>query len=86
MLISTSRKGQILGPLLTTVTSVPRRAYTDPISRPITPPPITTIFLGIDFKTRAPVEETTYCSSVASPVDSGRPLGSEPVAIIIFLA
>ena len=86
LLISASRKGQILGPLLTTVTSVPRRAYTDPISSPITPPPMTTIFLGIDLSTSAPVEETTYYSSVARPEASGRLLGSDPVAIIMFLA
>ena len=47
---------------------------------------MTAIFFGIDFKLRAPVELTTYSSSVAKPVDAGREFGADPVAIIIFLA
>jgi len=42
--------------------------------------------LGIALSESAPVELTIYYSSVARPVDSGREFGSEPVAIIMFLA
>jgi len=52
----------------------------------MTPPPTTTIFLGIVLSERAPVELTTYCSSKERPVSLGRGFGSDPVAIIIFLA
>ena len=47
---------------------------------------MTAILFGIDFKLRAPVELTTYSSSVAKPVDAGSELGADPVAIIMFFA
>jgi hypothetical protein len=52
----------------------------------MTPPPTTHILFGIFSRDSAPVELRTYFSSVASPVDAGRALGSEPVAIMTFLA
>ena len=81
---SLSRNGQILSVCWITVTSVPSLAYTDPISRPITPPPTTIILLGISLRSRAPVEVTTYSSSISSK-PGGRLVGSLPVAIITFL-
>lgn len=67
------------------MTSVPSLAYTDPISSPITPPPTTTIVFGTFLRSRAPVDVTTYYSSI-----SRRPAGSEagslPVAIIVLSA
>lgn len=67
----------------TTVTSVPRRRQTEPISRPITPPPTTTSDLGTALSSRAPVEVTMVVSSTGTP---GSFAGSEPVAITMFLA
>ena len=69
----------------TTVTSVPNLLYTLPSSSPMTPPPMTTIFFGIEAKLRHPVDETTYFSSMGI-VLPGKGDGSEPVAIMIFLA
>ena len=83
--ISLSRKGQILSVGWITVTSVPSLAYTDPISRPITPAPTTIIFFGIFGSSSAPVEVQTYLSSI-SRTPGGRLDGSLPVAIIMFLA
>lgn len=62
---------------------MPRRAYTEPISSPITPPPMTINFLGTFSKANAPVEETNIFSSNGNP---GNGVGSEPVAIRTFLA
>lgn len=67
------------------MTSVPILEYTYPISKPITPPPTTIIDFGIFFKSNAPVEVTTYYSSI-SKIPFGRVDGSLPVAIIIFFA
>ena len=47
---------------------------------------MTTMRLGIFESESAPVELTTYFSSVASPVAAGREFGSEPVAMMMFLA
>ncbi len=66
----------------TTVTSAPRRAQTEPISRPITPAPIRMRRLGTDFSDKAPVLVTMRSSSTSIP---GREVGSEPVAITMFL-
>jgi hypothetical protein len=41
--------------------------------------------LGIFFKSNAPVDVTTYCSSISN-IPFGRDDGSLPVAIIMFLA
>ena len=49
----------------------------------MTPAPITTSFFGILFSDRAPVEVTTTFSSTSTP---GRAEGSEPVAMMMFLA
>lgn len=83
--ISTSKNGQILSVCYTTVTSVPSLEYTYPISKPITPPPTTIMDLGIFFKSNAPVEVTTYYSSISN-IPLGRVVGSLPVAIIMFFA
>ena len=40
-----------------TVTFVPNLAYTEPIYKPITPPPITIKSFGIFWSANAPVEE-----------------------------
>jgi hypothetical protein len=51
----------------------------------MTPPPITTSLLGMFGRDRAPVEETTYFSSMGMTLP-GRGDGSLPVAMMIFLA
>ena len=66
-----------------TVTSDPRRAYTEPSSRPMTPAPMTASVLGTLFNSNAPVDVTTTFSSTSTPF---RAEGSEPVAITMFLA
>ena len=66
-----------------TVTSVPRRLYTDPISTPMIPPPIIAIDLGIAGKESASVD-VIIC--FPSRVIKGRFAGSEPVAMITFSA
>jgi hypothetical protein len=81
--MSTSAVAQIVSINSTTVTSVPSLEYTYPNSIPITPPPITTIFLGTLSKDKAPVELTITFSSKGKP---GKGEGSLPVAIIIFFA
>ena len=66
----------------TTVTFDPSLDQTEPISKPIYPPPITTNFSGTFLKDRAPVEETIFFSSISIP---GSEVGCDPVAITIFL-
>ncbi|ANB11872.1 transposase [Sugiyamaella lignohabitans] len=66
-----------------TVTSDPRRDQTEAISRPIIPPPIMANFLGTSVNERIPVEVTIFFSSTSIP---GKGVGSEPVAIMMFLA
>eukprot|EP00126_Sphaerothecum_destruens_P011011 Sdes_comp20840_c0_seq1m17521 len=61
----------------TTVTFAPSLAHTEPSSRPITPPPITTKCSGTLARERAPVEETMLTSSISMP---GKGATSEPVA------
>jgi hypothetical protein len=57
--ISSSKPAPPIAPKnSTTVTSDPNRLQTLPISRPITPPPMTTIFSGTFCNERAPVELT----------------------------
>mmetsp|Transcript_46067 Transcript_46067/g.120686 ORF Transcript_46067/g.120686 Transcript_46067/m.120686 type:complete len:226 (+) Transcript_46067:66-743(+) len=65
----------------TTVTSAPRRRHTEPISRPMTPPPTTTIFFGTSVNSSAPVDVTIVFSSTGTP---GSFAGSDPVAITMF--
>mmetsp|Transcript_16340 Transcript_16340/g.55499 ORF Transcript_16340/g.55499 Transcript_16340/m.55499 type:complete len:213 (+) Transcript_16340:599-1237(+) len=67
----------------TTSTSVPRRFHTEPISRPMTPPPTTTIFLGISVSSSAPVESTMRLPALSTG-HGGRGMGSEPVAMTIL--
>ena len=54
--IPASIVGKMLGANSTTSTLAPKRAYTEPSSRPMTPPPMTNIFLGISLRLRASVE------------------------------
>ena len=66
-----------------TVTSAPRRAHTEPSSRPITPAPITPRRFGTAWNSRAPVESTmTFWSTGAG----GMSIGREPEARITFSA
>ena len=67
----------------TTLTSAPNLWYTEPSSKPITPPPITTRCLGISVKVKASVEDITRFLSISIP---GKLVGLLPVAITIFLA
>mmetsp|Transcript_22894 Transcript_22894/g.36821 ORF Transcript_22894/g.36821 Transcript_22894/m.36821 type:complete len:259 (-) Transcript_22894:475-1251(-) len=66
-----------------TVISDPRRPHTEPSSRPMTPPPMTTMRLGTALRDRAPVEETMTSSSTSTP---GSDAGSDPVARMMFFA
>ena len=65
-----------------TVTSEPSRRHTEPSSRPMMPAPITMRRLGTSVSSSAPVEETIFFSSTATP---GSGITSEPVAIRMFL-
>mmetsp|Transcript_25181 Transcript_25181/g.37050 ORF Transcript_25181/g.37050 Transcript_25181/m.37050 type:complete len:229 (+) Transcript_25181:461-1147(+) len=76
---------QISGMNSTTCTSAPRRRYTEPSSRPITPPPMTTIFSGTFFKDNAPVESTMSCFSLSTGT-GGSSATTEPVATMMFFA
>mmetsp|Transcript_59789 Transcript_59789/g.142319 ORF Transcript_59789/g.142319 Transcript_59789/m.142319 type:complete len:289 (-) Transcript_59789:211-1077(-) len=67
----------------TTVTFEPKRSYTEPSSKPMTPPPITINFSGTFFKDSAPVEDTICSSSMGA---KGKDMMSEPVASMMFLA
>mmetsp|Transcript_21416 Transcript_21416/g.50785 ORF Transcript_21416/g.50785 Transcript_21416/m.50785 type:complete len:225 (+) Transcript_21416:572-1246(+) len=80
--ISESRPGVMWSRNSTTVTSVPSRRQTEPISRPMTPAPMTIIFLGISFRSSAPVEVVMIFSSTGTP---GSEAGTEPVAMTMFL-
>mmetsp|Transcript_9322 Transcript_9322/g.16794 ORF Transcript_9322/g.16794 Transcript_9322/m.16794 type:complete len:229 (+) Transcript_9322:190-876(+) len=81
--ISASKLGQIRSKYSTTVTSAPSLLQTDPISNPITPPPITIIFSGTCFNSNAPVLDTMRSSSIGT---LGNDITSDPVAIMIFFA
>mmetsp|Transcript_4544 Transcript_4544/g.18232 ORF Transcript_4544/g.18232 Transcript_4544/m.18232 type:complete len:228 (+) Transcript_4544:430-1113(+) len=81
--ISPSMVGTMLGRNSTTVTSEPRRLHTEPISRPMYPPPMTTSLLGTSCSSSAPVDDTICSSSMGTP---GRLATAEPVARMTFLA
>ena len=66
-----------------TETVAPKRRYTCPSSKPITPPPITTRCFGISFNSNASVDVITRSLST---VIKGRELGLEPVAMMLFVA
>mmetsp|Transcript_19345 Transcript_19345/g.60242 ORF Transcript_19345/g.60242 Transcript_19345/m.60242 type:complete len:228 (-) Transcript_19345:414-1097(-) len=80
--ISSSMPGVTRSRNSTTVTSAPSLRQTEPISRPITPAPITIIFLGTFLSERQPVDETITSSSTGT---GGSGVGTEPVAITMFL-
>lgn len=81
--ISASMPGPPIWPKnSTTVTSEPSLLQTEPISKPMMPPPITTIFLGTSCMAIAPVEVMTFFSSMVRP---GKGVASEPVATRMFL-
>mmetsp|Transcript_16412 Transcript_16412/g.62243 ORF Transcript_16412/g.62243 Transcript_16412/m.62243 type:complete len:229 (-) Transcript_16412:427-1113(-) len=82
---SLSRDGTARSRNSTTSTSAPRRRQTEPISRPITPAPMTTIFLGTEGSMRAPVLSTMRCLSLSTGT-GGSGVGSDPVAMRMFLA
>ena len=65
----------------TTVTFEPNLDQTEPSSKPITPPPITTMVSGTFSNSNAPVLVTTVFSSTSTPFNLA---GSDPVAKIIF--
>ncbi|MDT4888026.1 hypothetical protein FQZ97_1245280 [compost metagenome] len=65
------------------VTSEPSRRQTEPISSPITPEPISTIFLGTAPRRSAPSLESTTSSSNGVP---GKARALEPVATMIWRA
>ena len=75
--------GGDLGRNSTMVTSEPRRAQTEPSSRPMAPPPTTTSFFGMDASVRASVLEITVSPSNFM---NGSSTGAEPVAMTMFLA
>jgi hypothetical protein len=58
---------------------------TDPISRPMTPAPMTIIFSGTAERSSAPVESTIFLPAL-STVTFGSDAGIEPVAITTFFA
>ena len=70
-------------PNSTTVIFEPSRPHTEPSSRPITPPPTTTMRFGTSFNESAPVLVTMVSSSTSTP---GKVAGSEPVARTTFFA
>ena len=75
--------GRILGAYSTTDTWAPKRRYTWPSSKPITPPPMTIRCLGISRRLKASVEVITRSLSI---VIKGKAEGLEPVAMIKFFA
>ena len=66
-----------------TSTSEPSLLHTVPISKPITPAPMTIIFLGTSFRFKAPVDVTILFSSTSI---LGRLVELDPVAIMILSA
>lgn len=60
--------GSILSECDITVTLEPTLEYTEAISNPITPAPITVNLSGTLDKLRAPVEETKILSSIVNPL------------------
>mmetsp|Transcript_4235 Transcript_4235/g.5962 ORF Transcript_4235/g.5962 Transcript_4235/m.5962 type:complete len:222 (-) Transcript_4235:529-1194(-) len=85
LLTSPSEEGTILSRNSMQVTSEPSRFQTDPISRPITPPPITASRLGTSAMSSAPVESTMRPPALSTgQVGSG--VTSEPLAIMMLVA
>mmetsp|Transcript_15018 Transcript_15018/g.42645 ORF Transcript_15018/g.42645 Transcript_15018/m.42645 type:complete len:229 (+) Transcript_15018:423-1109(+) len=68
-----------------TVTLVPSRRQTEPISRPITPPPITAMVFGISFRSKAPVESTMRPPALSTG-HGGSGETSDPVASKMWAA
>mmetsp|Transcript_399 Transcript_399/g.748 ORF Transcript_399/g.748 Transcript_399/m.748 type:complete len:206 (-) Transcript_399:465-1082(-) len=83
--ISLSNVGVIVSRNSITVTSLPSLLHTEPISSPITPPPMTAIRLGTVGRSRAPVESTIFWPALSTG-QVGRGVTSEPTARMIFLA
>mmetsp|Transcript_9990 Transcript_9990/g.20226 ORF Transcript_9990/g.20226 Transcript_9990/m.20226 type:complete len:266 (-) Transcript_9990:495-1292(-) len=83
LLTSWSIAGTMLGKNSMTSTSAPSLPHTEPSSRPMMPPPMTTIFFGTSLRAKAPVELTIFSSSMVTP---GSGVTSLPVAITTFLA
>ena len=77
---SLSIPGTMAGKYSTILTAVPNRAYTEPSSRPITPPPIMVKRDGISVSESASLEVIIRFPSVGN---SGNGVGIEPVAMII---
>ena len=65
-----------------TLTSAPKRLYTEPNSKPITPPPITTKCFGISGSFKASVE--VIILSLSNSI-KGKEAGLDPVAIIMLV-
>ena len=72
-----------VGSASSTTTSEPSRRHTEPISRPMTPEPMTPIFFGTVGMRSAPSLDSTLSSSKAAP---GKARASDPVATITCLA
>ena len=64
---SPSMPGRIWSRNSTTVTFAPSRRQTEPSSRPMTPPPITTMWPGTLASSSAPVESTIRSWSISTP-------------------
>mmetsp|Transcript_5683 Transcript_5683/g.16779 ORF Transcript_5683/g.16779 Transcript_5683/m.16779 type:complete len:202 (-) Transcript_5683:493-1098(-) len=82
--VSLSVPGTMWSRYSTTVTLVPSRRQTLPISRPMTPPPTTAMVSGILSSTRAPVESTILPAALSTGQGASGD-GSEPVAMRMFL-
>mmetsp|Transcript_40054 Transcript_40054/g.107237 ORF Transcript_40054/g.107237 Transcript_40054/m.107237 type:complete len:211 (-) Transcript_40054:478-1110(-) len=83
--ISLSMVAQMRSRNSITVTLAPRRAHTEPSSRPMTPPPMTARDLGTLGRTRAPVDDTQVLSPASLNFMKGSSTGSDPVAMMVFL-
>ena len=81
--ISSSTPGVMRSRNSTTVTSDPSRRQTEPSSSPMMPAPTTMRCFGTSASSSAPVDDTIFFSSTATP---GRGMTSEPEAIRMFLA
>mmetsp|Transcript_21266 Transcript_21266/g.53559 ORF Transcript_21266/g.53559 Transcript_21266/m.53559 type:complete len:217 (-) Transcript_21266:411-1061(-) len=81
---SPSIVAQILSRNSITVTLVPRRAHTEPSSRPMTPPPTMDMVSGTFSRRSAPVDETQVLAPKSLKGMKGSSTGSEPVAMMVF--
>ena len=79
-----SAAGKKVGAASKICTSAPKRFHTEPISKPITPAPITPNFLGTAVKFNAPSLSNTL--TLLMFTNCGKPRGAEPVAITTCLA